>query len=123
MQLSNWRQLLDSLREYKAVTNDVEFSDLIERGNKNYAGLSDAEKRSYGQYLEQGIHVLGNFTKHAGTTPNQLTGLEDAIEASMVDLLNHSGVREWYVDYKPKGKLMPATYAMIDGILARNGKH
>jgi len=122
MQLSNWRKLLDSLRDYKAVTNDVSFSDIIERGNESYVALTDAEKRSYGQYLEQGVHVLGNFSKHAGTIPNQLTGLEGAIGASMIDLLDHPGVREWYGDYKPKGKLMPATYATIDGILVGGDK-
>ena len=85
--MSNWRQLLDSFREFKAVTNDVAFSELIERGNINYDDLSAAEKRSYGQYLEQGIHVIGNFSKHRGGIPMELDGLQSAVDNSLIDLL------------------------------------
>ena len=117
-QLANWRQLLDSLREFKAITNDVSFSELIERGNADFASLSAAEQRSYGQYLEQGIHVIGNFSKHDGKTPNKLGGLELALDNTFVDLLNTRGARHWWREYKPKGKLMPQTYQTIDRLLA-----
>jgi len=116
--MSNWRQLLDSFREYKAVTNDVAFSELIERGNSNYDDLSAAEKRSFGHYLEQGIHVMGNFSKHRGGIPVELTGLQTAVDNSLIDLLNTRGARQWWVAYKPKGKLMPQTYQTIDNMLA-----
>ena len=114
---ANWRQLLDSLREFKAVTNDVTFSDLIERGNSDYHGLSNAERRSYGQYLEQGVHVLGNFSKHRGAFPVELAGLQKAVNCTMIDLLNTTGGRQWYKHYKPQGKLMPATFDIIDDML------
>lgn len=115
--LSNWRQLLDSFRDYKSTTNDLALSELIERGNQSYIGLNPLEQRSYGQYLEQGIHVMGNFSKHTGKVPFELTGLNTAVENSMLDLLNTPGGREWWQEYKPKGKLLPSSYLMIDGLL------
>lgn len=114
---ANWRQLLDSLREFKTITNDVTFSDLIERGNFDYNSLNAAERRSYGQYLEQGIHVLGNFSKHRGAFPVELGGLQLAVQCAMIDLLNTPGARQWYAAYKPLGKLMPTTFAIIDDIM------
>jgi len=85
------------------------------------ADLIAAEKRGYGQYLEQGIHITGNFAKHRGGVPNELNGLQDAVNNSLVDLLNTVGGREWWAEYKPKGKLMPATCQNIDAIFARTG--
>ena len=119
--MANWRQLLDSIREFKAITNDVSFSELIERGNTSYESLSAAEKRSYGQYLEQGIHVIGNFTKHRGGIPKQFSGLQDAVSKSLLDLLESEGARQWYQESKPKGKLMAETYRTIDGLLSVQG--
>ena len=120
--MANWRQLLDSFREYKAITNDITFSELIERGNESYDDLTPAEKRSYRQYLEQGVHVIGNFSKHRGGIPNELTGLHLAVNNSLVDLLNTRGGRQWYDVYKPKGKLMPETYRTIDAMFEKVGE-
>ena len=116
--MANWRQLLDSFREYKAVTNDLALSEVIERGAADYHALAPHEKRSFGQYLEQGIHVIGNFSKHSWTMPNELVGLETATRNSMLELLNTPGARQWWAEYKPKGKLMPETYRVVDAILA-----
>jgi len=118
--MANWRQLLDSFREYKAVTNDVAFSELIERGNNSFNNLNAAEQRSYGQYLEQGIHVIGNFSKHRGGIPAELQGLQLAVSNSLVDLLNTQGGRQWYDAYKPKGKLMPETFRIIDAMFEKS---
>ena len=42
------------------------------------ASLSEAEKLSFGLYLEQGVHILGNFLKHNDSLPRKLVGLEQA---------------------------------------------
>jgi hypothetical protein len=33
----------------------------------------------FGLYLEQGIHIFGNFLKHNNSLPRKLEGLEDAV--------------------------------------------
>lgn len=111
--LANWRQLLDSYRVHKAVTNDLIMSDLIERGHKDYHALSNVEQRSFGMYIEQGIHVMGNFLKHSGKVPKELHGLEMAIHNSLLDLLRTEGARAWWQVAEPKGMLLPTTRKLI----------
>lgn len=120
--LSNWRQLLSSLSQYKGLTQDMALSELIERGHADYHALTGPEKRTYGNYLEQGIHIIGNFSKHSGTIPGELKGLEGAIDNSLRDLLNHPGALTWWEEGRPKGKFMPQTYRNIDRILGIDGK-
>ena len=116
---ANWRALLDSYREFKGLTNDLEFAAFIMRAREDYRALTPAERLSFEHYQEQGIHVMGNFFKHASTMPGQLTGLTEAVEVCMAEHLQGPGTRDWYADNKARGRLMPATYRNIDAILAR----
>ena len=116
---ANWRSLLDSYRSFKALTNDLDFAAFVVRGRLTWPDLSPAEKLSFEHYQEQGIHVMGNFFKHASTMPGELVGLTEAVEVCMVEHLSGPGARAWYADNKARGRLMPATYQNIDNILAR----
>ena len=120
--LANWRDLLQSLIDYKGITNDLAFSEFIDRANQDYSALTSAEKRSYGLYLEQGVHIFGNFMKHNDTVPQKLLGLEKAVDNLMLDLLSTKGAREWWVESKPKGRFMPQTYVFVDRVLAKIDK-
>ena len=119
---ANWRALLDSYRDFKALTNDLAFAEFIMRARREYPDLTDAERLSFEHYQEQGIHVMGNFFKHASTMPGELVGLSDAVEVCMREHLEGPGARAWYADNKKRGRLMPATYRNIDAILARADK-
>ncbi|MXQ07031.1 hypothetical protein GQ651_04135 [Alphaproteobacteria bacterium GH1-50] len=116
---ANWRALLDSYRSFKALTNDLAYAEFILRARNDWPDLSPAEKLSFEHYQEQGIHVMGNFFKHASTMPEDLIGLTEAVEVCMVDHLTGAGARAWYADNRARGRLMPATYRNIDDILAR----
>ncbi|MEM1077410.1 MAG: hypothetical protein AAGI09_02685 [Pseudomonadota bacterium] len=112
--LSNWRHLLESLTNFKATTNDLAMADLVVRGNADYASLTQAEKLSYGHYLEQGIHIIGNFEKHSGTVPSQMRDLELAVHNLFLDLLSPPGARQWWAEAKPHGRFMPNTVRTIE---------
>ena len=112
--LANWRHLLESLTAFKATTNDPAMADLIMRGNADYAGLSPAEKLAYGNWIEQGIHIIGNFDKHSGTVPRAMRDLDIAVHNLMLDHLGSPGARQWWAEAKPRGRFMPATAATID---------
>lgn len=116
-ELSNWRELLAALSDYKGLTHDLEFSDLIERGNRDYSALTPSEQRSYGLYLEQGIHIMGNFLKHNDTMPQKLTGIDGAIHSLLRDLLCHPGGLAWWEQSKPKRRFMPQTYVIVDKVI------
>jgi hypothetical protein len=112
--LSNWRQLLESLTAFKATTNDPQMADLVIRGHADYHALSPAEQLAYGNWLEQGIHIIGNFDKHIDTVPGKLRGLDHAVHNLMLDHLGTPGARAWWAATKPRGRFMPATVDTID---------
>ncbi len=58
-ELSNWRELLESLVAFKGPTNDAEFADLVERGHTDYCALSPADKRRFGLYLSKASTCSG----------------------------------------------------------------
>ena len=111
--LNNWRQLLESLTRFKATTNDPYMADLIVRGNADFHALSPPERLSYGNYLEQGIHIIGNFDKHTGTVPRQLRDLNLAVHNLMHDHLRSPGAKQWWTWARPHGRFMPATARTI----------
>lgn len=117
-ELSNWRELLVTLTDYKGLTQDAEFADLVERGHADYDALSPADKRRFGMYLEQGVHVYGNFLKHNMDLPEKLEGLDDAVGNYFVDLLGTKGGASWWAHTRGHGHFMPNTYRVIDEILA-----
>ncbi len=116
--LNNWRQLLESLTHFKATTNDPYMADLVVRGDADYRALSPAEKLTYGNYLEQGIHIIGNFEKYTGTVPRQMKDLDLAVHNLMHDLLRSPGAKQWWAEWKPRGRFMPATVKTIERIQA-----
>jgi hypothetical protein len=112
--LKNWRELQVSLTQFKAVTNDLAMADLVARGQEDFDALSPGEKLAFGLYLEQGIHIIGNFDKHLGTVPKQFEHLNYAVHNTMLDLLSSPGARAWWKESKPRGRFLPSTAALID---------
>lgn len=113
---ANWRQFLDSLRAFKALSNDLTLSDLVIRGDADYHSLKPEEQRSYGLYIEQGIHVIGNFSRYSGDVPNELSGIEDTVNRMLTELLTSLGAIAWWREAKPKHRFLTQTEAMIDDI-------
>ena len=116
--LTNWRELLETLTDFKGLTHDPHLADLVVRGHADYNALSAPEQLAFGNFMEQGIHIIGNFDKHAGTVPRQMKDLNLAVHNLLLDHLNSPGARMWWASSKPKGRFMPATAHRIDAILA-----
>jgi hypothetical protein len=119
-ELSNWRDLLQSIADYKGLTQDAALADLVLRGHEDYAALTPAEQLSFGLYLEQGIHLYGNFLKHNDALPRKLEGLDAAIGNSMIEMLTTPGGAAWWAANRGRSRFMPGTYRTIDRIV-RNG--
>lgn len=118
-ELSNWRDVLAELTAYKSVTNDPEFADFLIRAHQDYETLSAAEQMRFGLFLEQGVHIYGNFLKHNDSLPRKLAGLELAILNSLAEALTTPGGAAWWAEAHMRGRFMPDTYATVDGLLAR----
>lgn len=118
-ELNNWRQLLDTLVAYKGLTHEAELADLVRRGHLDYGALSAADQWRFGLYLEQGIHIYGNFVKHNDSLPRKLVGLDDAVCNYINEMLTTPGGAAWWQENRAKGHFMPSTYKMIDTFIAR----
>ena len=81
-----------ALRHSNKQSQLASWRELLERGHLDYAALTGAEKRSFGQYPEQGIHVYGNFTEHNATVPRKLARRDLAVRNSLTGLSNCSGL-------------------------------
>jgi hypothetical protein len=51
--MSNWKAVLPGLREHKRRTDHPYVADLIERGRKDFEALSEAEKLTFGYWMEE----------------------------------------------------------------------
>ena len=68
-ELSNWRDVLQTLTDYKARTQDPHLAGILVRGHADYGSLGPADAITFGMYLEQGVHIYGNFLKHNDAQP------------------------------------------------------
>ena len=118
-ELSNWRELLQTLVDYKGLTHDPEFAAFIQRAQADYHALSQTDRMRYGLYLEQGIHIIGNFLKHNNSLPRKLEGLEDAVTNMFIDLLSTPGGQAWWAEAHDTGRFMPSTYQIVNAHLAK----
>lgn len=118
-ELSNWREVLQALVEFKAATNDLSLADAIVRGREDYAALSDAERLSFGLYLEQAVHIYGNFLKHNDSLPRKLDGLETALANSLYELLTSPGGAAWWAEAQTRRRFMANTFLTVNSLLAR----
>ncbi len=118
-ELANWRDVLQTFTEYKGLTNDPGLADLVTRGHADYAALSDADRLAFGLYLEQGVHICGNFLKHNDSLPAKLVGLEEAIANTLYEALSTPGGAAWWDEAATRGRFMTETYKIVNGLLAR----
>lgn len=116
-ELGNWRELLQQLTNYKGITNDLAVAELVIKGHADLDALDAAEKLSFGHYLEQGIHIYGNFLKHNDSLPRKLVGLDGAIKNSLSEMLTTPGGEVWWAEAHKRGRFMPETYRVIDALL------
>lgn len=118
-ELTNWRETLVMMVEFKSRATDPAFADLVIRGHRDFEALSEAEQLSFGMYLEEGVHTLGNFLKHNDSLPRKLLGIDIAITNSFADLLMTPGGAAWWAHAHTQGRFMPETYRVIDALLAK----
>ena len=50
---ANWGNAADRFNAVYSQTNDIELAKLVVKGRQSYHDLSEAEKVSFGHYLEQ----------------------------------------------------------------------
>lgn len=122
-ELTNWRETLNMMIAHKAQTNDPEFAAIVAKGHADYAALTGSEKVAFGHYLEEGIHVYGNFLKHNDSLPRKLLGMEEAITNHFYELLATPGGAAWWEEAQPRRRFMADTYTVTNSLLEKRGKN
>ena len=118
-ELSNWREVLQTFTDYKSATNDIAFAAFLVRAHQDYTALDPAEKMSFGLFLEQGIHIGGNFLKHNDSLPRKLVGLDEAIMNTLAEMLTTPGGAAWWAEAHDRKRFMHDTFIVVDGLLER----
>ena len=116
--LSNYSDMVNRYISVYAVTNDVCMSELIERGRQSYAALSDAEKLSFGHYLEQ-ICIANESSLVYDASVVHQKGISSTLWAKHIRYhLGFPGARKWFEEFEQL-RGFPATYmSAIHSVLA-----
>jgi len=92
-----------------SITNDIAMSELIVRGRQSYAALSDAEKISFGHYLEQ-ICIANESSLIYDDSVVHKKGLSSTLWARHIRFhLGFPGAREWFDEFAQQ-RGFPDTY-------------
>jgi len=117
--LSNYSDMINRYNTVYAVTNDIGMSELIVRGRQSYASLSDAEKLSFGGYLEQ-ICIANESSLIYDDSVVHQKGLSSSLWAKHMRFhLGFPGAREWFDEFEQQrgfpNTYMNAIHSVIDG--------
>jgi hypothetical protein len=98
--MANWGALVDRFNAVYQQTNDIQLAELIARGRRSYAELSDGEKISFGHYLEQMcIANEGNLIFSDDIVHDRNVN-EAIFRKHMQYHLGFRGAREWFEEFE-----------------------
>ena len=107
--LSNYSDMINRYNAVYAITNDIGMSELIVRGRQSYAALNDAEKLSFGHYLEQ-ICIANESSLIYDDSVVHEKGLSSSLWAKHIRFhLGFPGAREWFDEFE-RQRGFPHTY-------------
>jgi hypothetical protein len=107
--LSNYSEMINRYNAVYAITNDIAMSELIVRGRQSYAALSEAEKLTFGHYLEQVCIANESSLVYDDSIVHQ-KGLSSSLWARHIRFhLGFPGSREWFDEFEEQ-RGFPSTY-------------
>jgi hypothetical protein len=116
--LANWASLVDRYNAVYSQTNDIALANLVAKGRKSYRDLTEAEKISFGHYLEQLCIANEALLVYAAA---MVHGRGDALEMFNKQIRFHlgfKGAREWFDEFESQrafpASLMQAIHKAID---------
>jgi len=116
--LSNYSDLINRYITVYAITNDADMSELIVRGRQSYMALSEAEKLSFGHYLEQICAANESSLIYDDSVVHQ-KGLSSTLWAKHIRYhLGFPGAREWFEEFEQQRGFPPTYMSAIHSVLA-----
>jgi hypothetical protein len=115
--LSNYSDMINRYNTAYAITNDIGMAELIVRGRQSYSALSDAEKLSFGHYLEQ-ICIANESSLVYDDSVVHQKGLSSTLWAKHIRFhLGFPGAREWFDEFEQQRGFPPTYMSAIHSVI------
>jgi hypothetical protein len=96
---ANWGTAADRFNAVYAQSDDIELAELIVRGRQKYHDLSEAEKLSFGHYLEQLCIAIEALLVHGESLAHGREAMLALAKKHLAFHLGFPGARQWYEEF------------------------
>lgn len=110
---ANWGNAADRFNAVYSQTDDIELAKLVVKGRQNYHDLSEAEKVSFGHYLEQLCIAIEALLVHGETQAHGREVMMALAKKHLAFHLGFPGSRQWYDEFDQQRGYPPAMREFI----------
>jgi hypothetical protein len=110
---ANWGNAADRFNAVYAQTDDIELAKLVVKGRQSYHDLSEAEKVSFGHYLEQLCIAIEALLVHGESLAHGREAMMVLAKKHLAFHLNFPGARQWYDEFDQQRGYPPAMREFI----------
>jgi hypothetical protein len=110
---ANWGNAADRFNAVYAQTDDIELAKLVVKGRQSYHDLSEAEKVSFGHYLEQMCIAIEALLVHGDSLAHGREAMMVLAKKHLAFHLSFPGARQWYDEFDQQRGYPPAMREFI----------
>ncbi len=96
---ANWGNAADRFNAVYSQTDDIELAKLVVKGRQSYHDLSEAEKVSFGHYLEQICIAIEALLVHGESLAHGREVMMALAKKHLAFHLGFPGSRQWYDEF------------------------
>ncbi len=96
---ANWGNAADRFNAVYSQTDDIELAKLVVKGRQSYHDLSEAEKVSFGHYLEQLCIAIEALLVHGESLSHGREVMMALAKKHLAFHLGFPGSRQWYDEF------------------------
>ena len=96
---ANWGNAADRFNAVYAQTDDINLAELVVKGRHSYHDLSEAEKLSFGHYLEQLCISIEALLVHGQSLAHGQEAMLALAKKHLAFHLGFPGSRQWYEEF------------------------
>ena len=110
---ANWGNAADRFNAVYSQTGDIELAKLVVKGKQSYHDLSEAEKVSFGHYLEQICIAIEALLVHGESLAHGREVMMALAKKHLAFHLGFPGSRQWYDEFDQQRGYPPAMREFI----------
>ena len=110
---ANWGNAADRFNAVYSQTGDIELAKLVVKGRQSYHDLSEAEKVSFGHYLEQICIAIEALLVHGESLAHGREVMMALAKKHLAFHLGFPGSRQWYDEFDQQRGYPPAMREFI----------